>query len=397
VKQNFERILWFLIPIGLIIFFQDILFFDFINLDDPGYVVDNAFVNHGLTWNGLRWAFSTTHMGHWHPLTWISHMMDVSLFGLNPFGHHLTNLFFHSMNTLCFFLLLRRLSFDLSLSLIGALFFGLHPMRLESVVWITERKDVLSTFFGLLTILIYSWAHLKLRSKFWWWIALLGSYSLSLLAKPTFVTLPFLLLVIEELKPSASTIWIRLKRVGVIFAMASVFSVVVLFSQREAGALKSFSILERLENGFVSIGAYWGKFLFPFETSIFYPWHSSTPGIASGLFMGLLASTILCFKVRKQNPHVWFGWLWFLIAALPLSGFVQIGGQIFADRWTMLPHMGLVIVGLSILRQYEWPQRRMQLIGYGLVFHQFVGSPYHLKYALVCVLVVAFRRQFHTV
>ncbi len=365
MKQNFEKILWFLIPIGLIIFFQDILSFDFINLDDPGYVVENAFVNHGLSWDGLRWAFSTTHMGHWHPITWISHMLDVSLFGLDPFGHHLMNLLLHSLNTLWVFLLLRRLSFDVSLSLIGALFFGLHPMRLESVVWITERKDVLSTFFGLLTILIYTWSDFRLKSKLWWWVALLASYALSLLAKPTFVTLPFLLLLIE---PSTSTISIRLKRIGALVTLASIFSAIVLFSQRQAGALKTFSVLERLENGFVSMGAYWGKFFFPFETSIFYPWHSSTPGIASGIFMGLLASTILCFHARQRNPHIWFGWLWFLIAALPLSGFVQIGGQIFADRWTMLPHMGLIIVGLSALRQLEWPERRTQLVGYGFVF-----------------------------
>lgn len=298
-------------------------------------------------------------MGHWHPLTWISHMIDISLFGLNPVGHHAVNLALHSLNTLGVFFLLRKLSFHQNLALLGALFFGLHPMRLESIAWVTERKDVLSFFFGILSLLIYLNSKWRVTHIFRWRLGCLLFFVLSLLAKPTFISLPILFALIEFYAPREDQNVDPFQTLVPFFLISLFFGLIVLTAQDHSGALKTISLGARLEGFIISLGAYFGKFLLPFEASIFYPYQAFPPGIASGMAMGLGAMTVFCFRARKQHAGVWLGWLWFLITSLPVSGLVQIGGQIYADRWTMLPHLGLLIGALALLQpvfalSYRW-------------------------------------------
>lgn len=315
--------------------------FAFLNFDDPAYVTENPVVARGLSADGVRWAFTARTQGHWHPLTWLSHMLDASLFGLDPFGHHLTNVLLFAAGAAALFAFLADRDVPLEAAFLGALFFALHPLRAESVAWVAERKDVLSFALGLGAAIAWHRGSPRLS-----WAALAAS----LLAKPTFVSLPPLL-VLSDRAAGVRRPW-RAYLPG--FALAAASCALALRTQEEGGAIQPLDLAARLGTMAASYGAYLGKFVLPLRLSIFHPWRPTPAILACALLTVLAVLTALGFRARGRHPRAWFGWTWFLVTALPVSGAVPVGGQLYADRWTLVPHVGLLLALLSFFHRPHW-------------------------------------------
>ena len=309
--------------------------FDFINFDDTAYVTENQWVNHGITTGGLHWAFTTFHYFYWQPLTWISHMLDCQIFGLRAGGHHLTSLLLHIANTLLLFLLLVRLTGALWRSAVVSAIFAVHPLRIESVVWIAERKDVLSILFFLIAIWLYlNYVERPSRRRYY---AVLAAFAAGLMAKPMVMTLPVLLVLLD---------WWPLRRralaeKGPMLVMA-VFS--SLITSRVTLAVP-VAIWNRIANTLVSYMRYLELSVWPDKLAIIYPLRKSIPGSEVALAVVILTViTAFCIWQARGRPYLILGWLWFVLALIPASGFVmQVGPQAMADRFTYLPQIGLAI------------------------------------------------------
>jgi len=349
--------------------------FSFIDFDDDEYVADNPVTQAGLTWQGLQWAFNGIHVGNWHPLSWLSHMADCQLFGLNAGAHHLVNIAFHIANTLLLFALLRGLTGAMWRSAFVAALFAWHPLHVESVAWVAERKDVLSTFFWLLTILAYvRYVQKKLeqgvRSKeqsagnrspcFFLLTPCSNFYALALcacaaalLSKPMAVTLPFTLLLLDvwplgrisNFKFQISNCrWLLLEKIP-FFLLALALCAVTFFAQHGAGAVSSLAWSVRLGNVPVAYLRYLGKTFWPQDLAIVYPYvyHWPIAAIAGSVLLLAFVSVLALVLVRRQ---AWFavGWFWFLGTLVPVIGFVQVGAQSMADRYFYIPSIGLFIV-----------------------------------------------------
>ncbi len=376
----------------------------FVNFDDNVYVTDNPFIQQGLTWSGVKWAFTATRAGYWLPLTWLSHMADCQFYQLRPAGHHLTSLLLHSANSVLLFLFLKRVTGAFWRSALAAAFFALHPLRVESVVWVTERKDVLSTFFGLLALCGYARyaENFKLRSSHaaapapekssilnFFYAAALLLFALSLMAKPMLVTLPFLLLLLDYwplgrwrlAAPFPSRV--LLDKIP-FFLLSLVFSAATFLAQSNAGAVKSlsrFSFGQRLANVPVSYVRYLGKTFWPENLAGFYPPQHWRPWEIAGAAALLALATACVLWQWRPRPFLAVGWLWFLGALVPVIGLVQAGDQAMADRFSYLPSVGLCILlawGMHDLAG-RWPFLRRGLVlaaGLGvaacalLTFHQ---------------------------
>jgi protein O-mannosyl-transferase len=354
--------------------------YEFVNLDDPFYITDNSLVRTGLSWTNVPWALRDTHLGTWHPLTWVSHMLDVQLYGLNAGGHHLTNVLFHTANTLLLFLLLRRATATIWRSALVAALFGLHPLHVESVAWVSERKDVLSTFFFLLTLLAYGRYVRKAESTRQkaepgrhflssgdYWLSLLW-FALGLMSKPMLVTVPLLLLILDywplkrnaefgvrEVEAEAGGIlqgrtlpWMKLVREKVpFFALALADGLITLWSQHRAGAVKTVTDLPLaggVPNALISYARYLWKTVWPANLSVFYPFERHWPGwLVAGAVVLLLALSGLAMAQARRRPWLLAGWLWYIITVTPVIGFIQVGGQSAADRYTYIPLIGIFI------------------------------------------------------
>lgn len=367
---------------------------DFIYFDDPSYVTVNHHVKPGLTTHGLAWAFSTFHTSNWHPLTWLSHMLDCELYGLNPAGHHLTNLFFHVANTLLLFLVLRESTGRRWSSFLVAGLFALHPLHIESVAWVSERKDVLSTFFWFLTMLAY--VRYVRQPGFHRYMLSLILFAAGLLAKPMLVTLPFVLLLFDywplgrlglpwagsEKKPPrystadyVSARQLVLEKIPFLVLAAS--SSIVTFAAQSAGravlSLEALPLQARMLNALVSYVSYMGKMVWPHNLAVFYPHPEGMltlwPGLASALFLVLLC--ILALRGARKRPFLLVGWFWFMGTLVPVIGLVQVGMQAMADRYTYIPLTGLfvaIVWGLSnLLERTGRIYRKLLAVGAGLV------------------------------
>jgi len=359
--------------------FSRSIFSGFQSYDDPDYILNNAHIKSGLNWTTVRWAFTATSAANWHPLTWLSHTLDWSLYGDRPAGHHATSVLLHALNAAIAFLALRRLTKAVWLSAACAALFALHPLRVESVAWIAERKDVLSGLFWWLSL----WAYAEYTEKraagspfTWrWYTATLCAFALGLLSKPMLVTLPCVLLLLDfwplgrlNLRLPANSVPAS-KNLPVdsgaqnasIHGTLSLFSVLVeklpffalsigssfstYFAQQHSGAVsQDLPLGARLGNGVFSIVRYVGKFLWPADLSVFYPhpgyWPMFTVVTATLL---VLAATALALRPINRRPWVASGWLWFVGTLVPVLGFVQVGMQSMADRYTYLPIFGLQI------------------------------------------------------
>jgi len=333
---------------------------DFLNFDDPDYFTSNPHVLAGLTPGNVAWAFTTGHTCNWHPLTWLSLMLDVDLFGQGPAGPHVTNLVFHLANTVLLFLLLRRLTLATGRSAFVAALFALHPLHVESVAWIAERKDVLSTFFGLLTL--DAWGRYVEKSKVpspesrvFYGLAL-GCFALGLMSKPMLVTLPFLMLLLDwwPLRRVTSGKWqvasvqsLVMEKIP-FFVLSAISCVVTFIAQQKGGAvvtLVKISLAQRMENTFVAYARYLAKTFWPIPLANPYPYPEHWDGLlviyAVALIVGLCAVAGL---QARRFPFAVTGWFWFVGTLVPVIGLVQVGNQSLADRYTYLPLIGIFII-----------------------------------------------------
>ena len=358
----------------VLVAFWRVLSCDFLIYDDWEYVVTNDMVRRGLTAESVAWAFTKFHSSNWHPLTWISHMADVQCYGLRPLGHHLTNLILHTVNTLLLFGLLRRLTGSLWRSAVVAALFGLHPTHVESVAWVAERKDVLSTCFGLLTLLAYvrfarpstldprpSTAFAFLRAPAYWLTFVL--LACGLMSKPMLVTWPCVMLLLDfwplnriSLKPKVLSLesWKANQRLLVekipFFALTIGSCVLTFFAQRAGGAVQSMEHLPvgaRVANAVVAYARYLGKTIWPAELSAYYPHPIHWPdGVVLGAGLLLVGLAALGWWLVRTQRYVLFGLCWFLGTLVPVIGLIQVGGQSIADRYLYIPQIGILIAGV---------------------------------------------------
>lgn len=337
--------------------FSPVLRNGFVDYDDTIYVTRNAAVRDGLSFAGARWAFSTTHAGNWHPATWLSHMLDAQLFGLVPRGHHATSLFLHAANTVLLFALLRTMTRALWRSALVAALFALHPTRVESVAWVAERKDVLSTFFWFASTCAYV-AYTRAprgaaaRGRFALAAALLG---LGLLSKPMLVTLPITLLVLDywplrRVNGERPLRALALEKAP-LFALAAVSAVVTFVVQRGAhavGTLETYAPPARVANALVATATYLRQAVWPAELAVFYPYSRESLGAAPVATAAILVATIsvVAYRARASHPAFAAGWCWFVVTLLPVIGLVQVGEQARADRYTYVPYVGLFVAAV---------------------------------------------------
>jgi Flp pilus assembly protein TadD len=356
------------------VLFSPLLHHDFINYYDDGtYITENAQVTAGLTGPGIIWAFHSGYAANWHPLTWISHMLDCQFYGLNPWGHHLTNLLFHIMNTLLLFLWLSRLTGAFWRSALVAALFAWHPTHVESVAWAAERKDVLSAFFWMLTLLAYTRYAQKVAGdkhqltrtepapspanrhlSLYYFLALLF-FTCGLMSKPMVVTLPFVLLLIDfwplnrfqpnfSMRTAANLIIEKLP----FFALALAGSIITYSVQQAGGAFWSSNVLSlhlRIENALMVYVRYISKIFWPTDLALIYPYPHRWPAMMVIGAALVLAFWSACFLWRaRQNPYLFTGWFWYLGTLVPTIGLVQVGVQSMADRYLYLPGIGLFII-----------------------------------------------------
>ena len=348
-------ITFILILCTLIVYWQ-VKDFNFAGYDDELYITDNTHVQTGLTFESIKWAFTTFHAGNWHPLTWLSHMLDIELYGLNPMGHHWTNLQIHLINTFLLFFILQYMTGALWRSAFVAALFALHPLHVESVAWVAERKDVLSTFFGMLTILAYI-RYVKKINLFRYSLVFIF-LSLGLMAKPMLVTLPFVLLLLdfwplERLKyyfhDQSSKLFSLIYEKIPLFIPVAISSVLTILAQKKVGALYSFEALPittRIANALISYNNYIIKTIWPQNLAVFYPYPPGELSLSYVSLAALAIAGISFFSICsfKQHPYVAVGWFWYLGTLIPVIGLIQVGAQSMADRYTYIPLTGLFII-----------------------------------------------------
>jgi protein O-mannosyl-transferase len=376
-----------LLAISTLLVYAQACWFGCVQIDDPIYLTNNARVQAGLTWSNVVWSFTTFHDGNWFPLTWLSLMADSDLFGGHPGGFHLTNIALHTLNTLLLFAFLARATGQRGPSALVSALFALHPLHVESVVWIAERKDVLSIFFGLLSLLAY----LRYATRRSQW-SLLGCFLLfvcSLMAKQTLVTLPFVFLLLdywpfdriprsegltsardfeepERAAPVArrsifnlSGMWLLAEKFPFLLVSAA-FSTVAVIAQSGNGAAHSFTMLPlrvRLANAAVAYVAYLGKAFFPHNLAFFYPHPGDQlSGSAVLAAAAMLAAVSACAIMwRRRHPYLLVGWAWYLGTLVPMIGIVQVGSQQMADRYSYFPLIGLFIALVWTVRSLVSP------------------------------------------
>jgi len=369
-KRGKKCLLFIVFAVTVFALYGQVTTFDFVSFDDFVYVKDNRVVRNGLTLDGLTWAFSAVNASNWHPLTWISHMIDVELFGMSPGKHHLTNVLLHLANSMLLFIFLERTTGAYWRSAIVAALFALHPLHVESVAWISERKDVLSTLFWMLTMLSYSW-YVQKRSVARY-LSTASCFALGLMAKPMLVTLPFVLLLLDiwPLKRAEIVVDVSNDRLkapqslqyfshpqGVyrlilekipLLIMALAVSGLALYAQAAGGSVSPLDRLDmaaRMQNALVSYGTYLWKVIFPTNLSVFYPYPKtfSTPAVMGSLILLLVLSSCIVLR-SKKFPYLITGWFWYLGTLVPVIGIIQVGSQSLADRYTYIPLIGIFIM-----------------------------------------------------
>jgi protein O-mannosyl-transferase len=334
----------------------------FVNFDDDRYVTDNIHVRAGLHWETVKWAFSSFDEANWHPLTWLSHALDCEVFGLSPAGPHYVNLLAHALNAVLLFWVLWRATSSTGRSWMVAALFALHPINVESVAWVAERKTVLSMLFLLLALGAYGWY--TRRPSVGRYLAVAALFAAGLMAKPMVITFPFLLLLWDYWPLQRMQSFAKLVSEKVPLLALSVASAVITVKAQRAGnaigTMVEYPLSMRMENAVISFLRYLGKALWPSGLSPQYPYpEGALRWEAVGASVFLLAMTVLIFIAGRQRRYLAVGWFWFLGCLVPMIGVVQVGSQAMADRYAYLPFVGLFIVicwGLS-----DWAERKQAL------------------------------------
>jgi Flp pilus assembly protein TadD len=348
---------------------------EFVTWDDPQYLLGNPHVSGGLTGSGVRWAWTSGYASNWHPLTWWSHMLDVQMYGMSAGPHHVTSLLLHIVNTLLLFGLLHAMTGRLGPSAFVAALFAAHPLHVESVAWVSERKDVLSTLFWMLTV----WAYLRYlrRPRLGRYALMAAVFVLGLMAKPMLVTLPFVLLLLDVWPLGRVTLaWSTPQRSRVVelvreklplIALAAASSIITFVVQRQGGAVAASEALplgDRVANALVSYMRYIGRMLWPARLAAVYPFSRPLPEWwVVGSLLGFLAMSIAAIRAGRRYPYVAVGWLWYVGTLVPVIGIIQVGSQAMADRYTYVPLVGLFIVVAwgAVDLCARWPYRRQVL------------------------------------
>jgi Flp pilus assembly protein TadD len=317
----------------------------YIVYDDNLYVTENRMVQRGLSWAGAKWAFTTLHASNWHPVTWLSHMLDWELFGANAGAHHLVNVLFHATNTVLLFLLLCRMTVSLWASALVAALFAWHPLHVESVAWIAERKDVLCAFFGMLAL--HGYVQYSRSGDRRAYFCSLFCFALGLMAKPMLVTLPFVLLLLDywPLKRARSFLRLAVEK-WPFFLLTVVSCVITIIAQREEAMvdLERQPLSARVANAVVAYASYLAKTVWPSDLAIIYPLDRQIqPGHVALSAITLSVISLFAWRSRSSRPYLLIGWLWFLGMLVPVIGLVQVGRQAAADRYTYLPLIGVFI------------------------------------------------------
>ncbi|MCK9418060.1 MAG: tetratricopeptide repeat protein [Nitrospirae bacterium] len=414
LKNKQLLMIYIFLTVATLMAFWQVIHCDFTNYDDPYYVTKNPHVQNGVTLEGIRWAFTTIHFANWHPLTWISHMTDVQLFGLNPGWHHGTNLLFHLANMLLLFFVLHRMTKSLWQSAFVSALFALHPLHVESVAWVAERKDVLSTFFWMLTMAAY--VRYVERPRLRSYLLVVFAFVLGLMAKPMLVTLPFVLLLLDywplqrfqqnisvreiqtkankaggsdkpkgksikqtavkeevkEEKPANSPYqWTLIRPLLLekipLLGLAILSSIVTYIAQQKGGTVASieeFPLTIRIANAFVSYITYIANMFWPNDLAVFYPYPGSRPAWQIWASIALFtAVTLLVIRTAKKFQYLAVGWLWYAGTLVPVIGIIQVGLQSRADRYTYIPLIGLFIMAAWGIPQLlgTWRHRKEAL------------------------------------
>ena len=358
---RYDFLICLFLVIAILAVYWQVRNYSFVNYDDPQYVTKNHNVQAGLTLESITWSFTAVQTGNWHPLTWISHMLDCQLYGMNPGRHHLTNVLLHILNSLLLFLVFMRMTGKLWQSGFVAALFALHPLHVESVAWIAERKDVLSTFFWMLSL----WGYLRYveRPGACRYLLLLLLFILGLMTKPMLVTLPFVLLLLDYWplnrfqsgssgdgnhsvqRPSDfGLLWEKIP----LFFLSAVSSVVTYLVQKSGGAVKSLAVIpfhDRIANAIISYGSYMGKMIWPDNLAVFYPYPKSILWWkVAGAGLLLVVVSVVIFRMVRTKPYLAVGWLWYIGTLVPVIGLVQVGSQGMADRYTYVPLIGIFVI-----------------------------------------------------
>jgi Tfp pilus assembly protein PilF len=333
---------------------------DFINFDDNVYVTENSYVQSGISLEGIRWAFSSKYFNLWLPFTWLSLMLDYQLYGLNAGGYHVTNLILHILSTLLLFWLFGRMTGAVWKSAFVAALFALHPLHVESVAWVSERKDVLSAFFWMLTLCLYVFYTEKQDVKRY--LLVLFSFILALLSKPMVVTLPIIMILLDywplgrfDSKKENLFLW-QLKEKLPFFVLSAVIVFVTLYNPDNSSS-KIAPLGFRLANAPVAFMTYLTKTFWPHDMAVFYPFQIQIPiWQAFGAFFLILIITAFVIIIAKRLPYLFVGWSWFAITIIPVIGIIQISAYSMADRYHYLPSIGISIIlswGISSLIKNE--------------------------------------------
>jgi len=356
-----ELLVCLFLAIAILVVYWQVRNFQFVNYDDREYVTKNHHVQAGLTTESIRWSFTAIHASNWHPLTWLSHMLDCQIYGMNPGRHHMTNVLLHILNALLLFLVFKRMTGGIWQSGFVAALFALHPLHVESVAWVAERKDVLSTFFWMLTL--WSYTRYVERSKFGSYLPVLLFFILGLMSKPMLVTLPFVLLLLDywplkrfQLCSSGGKkhtlkkpfywglVWEKIP----LFLLSVVSSIGTYLVQKSSGAVNSLAAIpfhNRIANAMVSYVSYIGKMIWPHNLAVFYPYPEVIvlwKVAGAGLF--LIVVSVIAFRLKRTKPYFVVGWLWYIGTLVPVIGLVQVGVQRMADRYTYVPLIGIFII-----------------------------------------------------
>jgi tetratricopeptide (TPR) repeat protein len=326
--------------------------YDFVNFDDPSYITDNPHLRNGISVEGLRWALTSGEAGYWFPVTRISELLDWQLFGLRSGPHHLTNVVWHILATLFLFAFLHRATGARWRSAFVACLFALHPLHVESVAWVTERKDVLSAFFWFLAL--WGYARYTERASTARYLLVLVSFCLGLMSKPMLVTLPLVLVLLDfwpfgRWSPKTPSLKdLRLQEKIPFFVLSAAAAITTYLAQRSAGAVVAVSgapLGMRMGNALVSYVIYIGKTLWPADLAVFYPYQKDQPPWQPILAaMAIAGISTIALRSFRRRPYLAVGWLWYLVTLLPVIGLVQAGEQAYADRFTYLPMVGLLIM-----------------------------------------------------
>ncbi len=358
VRRYRELLTCLLLAAVVLVLYREAGGFGFIDFDDNSYVFENRHLRSGLSLAGILWAFGTTEAANWHPLTWLSLLADYQFYGMNPGGYHLTNILFHAANAVLLFILLNRMTGAWGRSLFVAALFAVHPLNVESVAWVAERKNVLSTFCGLLCLLSYlSYRRSPRPDRY---LVTLSLFLLGLMAKPMLVTLPFVLLLLDywpldRLLPEGTGSKAGKTSVGKLllekvpfFLLATASGLMTLYAAGQGGALKStelFPFAMRAANALASYTEYLGDAALPHNLAVFYPYRPPVSAghlLAYGLFLGAVTAAVWCAARRRRYLAV--GWLWYVGTLVPVIGLVQVGFQSMADRYAYVPLIGIFLI-----------------------------------------------------